>query len=61
MTKKESAFVWADLAPTPCHINGLLGFVDLGSWRGGNSVVMQHSGQGAPGTPLLEKKIIYNN
>ena len=29
--QNKSAFVWAYLAPTPCHINSLLGFVDLGS------------------------------
>jgi len=32
--KKKFTFVWADLAPTPRDINGLLGFIDLGSWRG---------------------------
>ena len=39
MTEKKFTFVWADLAPTPRHINGLLGFIDIGSWRGANSLL----------------------
>lgn len=30
MTEKEKCtFLWADLAPTPGHIDGLLGFIDI--------------------------------